>query len=123
MTVDVARGDVVLIAFPFLADRQVQRKLRPALVVQADRYNRRRSAVILAAVTSTRAHAQLPCKLLVERDSVDGRRARLKLDSVVDCQTLVTVPKQEVVRRLGRFSEELMRRIDDALADALGLRG
>jgi mRNA-degrading endonuclease toxin of MazEF toxin-antitoxin module len=118
---EVARGDVVLVAFPFIAQRETQRKLRPALVVQADRYNRRRSAVVIAAITSTRTHTRLPCKLLVERDSPDGRQAGLRLDSVVDCQTLATVPKEELVRTLGRFSAGLMGQVDGALADALGL--
>lgn len=112
----------MLVAFPFVAEGEVQQKRRPALVVQADRYNRRRSAVILAAITTSRAHARLPCKLLVEKTSPEGERAGLKLDSVIDCQTLVTVPKDEVVRRLGHFPADFMRRADEALADALGLR-
>lgn len=119
--IEVRRGDVVLIAFPFIAQDQIQRKWRPALVVQADRYNRRRTAVIIAAVTSTRAHAQLPCKVPVAQESPEGRQAGLKLDSVVDCQTLATVPRSEIVRRLGRFPPALMRRIDHALQNALGL--
>lgn len=119
--IDLRRGDVVLIAFPFIAERHVQRKQRPALVVQADRYNRRRAAVIIAAVTTARAHALLPCKVPVAKDSPEGRAAGLKLDSVVDCQTLATVPRDEVVRRLGGFPPETMRRIDHALEDALGL--
>lgn len=123
MMIDLRRGDVVLVAFPFIAQSHVQRKRRPALVVQSDRYNRRRAAVIIAAITSTRAHEQLPCKVPVAKDTPEGREAGLKLDSVVDCQTLATVPREEIVRRLGRFSPELMRRIDHALEDALGLTG
>lgn len=122
MMIEVGRGDVVLVAFPFVAEGQSQQKRRPALVVQADRYNRRRSAVIIAAITSTRAHSRLPCKLLVEKASPEGRSAGLKLDSVVDCQTLATVPKDELVRRLGKLPDDFMWRADQALADALGLR-
>ena len=121
MTLEISRGDVVLIAFPFVSEGQFQRKLRPAVVVQADRYNRRRSAVIIAAITGTRAHARLPSKLAVEQASPEGRSAGLKLDSVVDCQTLATLPKDEIVRRLGKFPDDFMRRADQALADALGL--
>ena len=121
MTLEISRGDVVLIAFPFVADGQFQRKLRPAVVVQADRYNRRRSAVIIAAITGMRTHARLPSKLAVEQASPEGRSAGLKLDSVVDCQTLATLPKDEIVRRLGKFPDDFMRRADQALADALGL--
>lgn len=115
------RGDVVLVAFPFIAEGGAQRKRRPALVVQADAYNRRRNAVIIAAITSSRAHANLPCKVLVERDSVEGRRAGLRMDSLVDCQTLATVPRDEVVHHLGSFSHDLMGRVDRALEDALGI--
>ncbi len=122
MRIDVHRGDVVLIAFPFVVQSQAQRKRRPALVVQADRYNRGRAAVIVAALTSTRAHEHLPCKLPVAKDSPEGREAGLRLDSIVDCQTLATVPREEIVRRLGRFPPETMRRVDQALQDALGLR-
>ena len=42
----VGRSDVVLIAFPFIAEGQVERKHRPAIVVQAYRYNRGRAVVI-----------------------------------------------------------------------------
>jgi mRNA interferase MazF len=118
---ELRRGDVVLIAFPFVAEGQLQRKRRPALVVQADRYNRRRAAVIIAAITTARGHETLPCNLRVTKDSREGREAGLRLDSVVDCQTLATVPREEVVRRLGRFPPETMQKINQALVDALGL--
>lgn len=118
--IELHRGDVVLVAFPFIAQRQAQQKRRPALVVQADRYNRRRAAVIIAAIT-TRAHQHLPCKLPVAKDSPEGREAGLRLDSVVDCQTLATVPRDQILRRLGRFLPEIMPKINQALEDALGL--
>ena len=121
--IELRRGDVVLVAFPFVAESQVQRKRRPALVVQSDRYNRRRAVVIIAAITSTRAYRQLPCKVPVAKDSLEGREAGLRLDSVVDCQTLVTVPRTEIIVRLGKFPTETMCQIDQALKDALGLTG
>jgi mRNA interferase MazF len=119
--IELRRGDVVLVSFPFVTPSPAQRKRRPAVVVQSDRYNRRRAAVIVAAITSTQSYAQLPCKLLVAKDTPEGREAGLRLDSVVDCQTLATIPRGEIVRRLGRFPEDVMRRLDQALQDALGL--
>lgn len=119
--IKVTRGDVVLIAFPFVAEGQVERKRRPAVVVQADRYNRGRAAVIIAAITSTRSHEDLPCKVLVTKESAAGRQANLRLDSVVDCQTLATVPRDEIVRRLGKFPPNALLQIDRGLKDALGL--
>ena len=61
------------------------------------------------------------CTTLVAKDTPEGREAGLRLDSVVDCQTLATIPRGEIVRRLGRFPEDLVRRLDRALQDALGL--
>ncbi len=119
--IELKRGDVVLVAFPFIAQGTTRRKRRPAVVVQADRYNRRRGAVIIAAITSTRAHEGLPSKVAVRKDSPAGRITNLRLDSVVDCQTIATVPKEEIVRRLGAFPEETMKKVDLALQDALDL--
>lgn len=118
---ELRRGDVVLVAFPFVAERTVQRKRRPAVVVQADRYNRRREVVILAAITSAQRHRELPCKVAVARRSSQGRAAGLRTDSVVDCQTLATIPRAAIVRRLGGFPRDTMGRIDAALANALQL--
>lgn len=119
--IEVARGDVALVAFSFIARGDVQRKRRPAVVVQADRYNKRRAVVIVAAITSTRSYTDLPCKVPVTKDSPAGRPANLRLDSVVDCQTLATIPREVIVRRLGAFPGDTMERIDLALQDALGL--
>lgn len=118
---DLHRGDVILIAFPFIAGGQLQRKRRPAVIVQADRYNRRRDAVVIAAITSSHGHKELPSKVLVRKNAPAGRQGGLRLDSVVDCQTLATVPRDEIVGRLGRFPLDTLRQIDRALADALAL--
>lgn len=120
--IEITRGDVVLVAFPFIEEHKVERKRRPALVVQSDRYNRRRAAIVVAAVTSTRAHRELPAKVVVAKDTPEGRQAGFRLDSVVDCQTLATIPREEIVSRLGRLPPELMLLVDRALDDALGLR-
>ena len=117
--IDLRRGDVVLVAFPFVRSREVERKRRPAVVVQADRYNQRRAAVILAAITTTPRRRDLPCKVPIRRDSREGRAAGLRTDSVVDCQTIVTIPREEVVRRIGRFPSAVLQKIDQALRDAL----
>ena len=63
---------MVLIAFPFIAQGQAERKRRPALVVQADRDKPRRAAVVIAAITSAPAGQALPCKVPVAQDSPEG---------------------------------------------------
>jgi len=78
---DIHRGDVVLVSFPFVAGGDAARKRRPALIVQSDRYNSRRAAVILVAITSSRMHRELPSKVAVGKDTPEGRQAGLRLDS------------------------------------------
>lgn len=90
-------------------------------MVQSDRYNRRRDAVVIAAITSSKAHRELPCKVVVLRNSAAGRMGGLKLDSVIDCQTLATVPRDEIVDRIGSLPHETMQKVGRALADALQL--
>ncbi|HUU03158.1 MAG TPA: type II toxin-antitoxin system PemK/MazF family toxin [Myxococcota bacterium] len=119
---ELRRGDVVLVEFPFGGSRERGLKKRPALVVQHDRYNRRRSVVILAAITSSRAHHRLPSKVPVTRDSPEGQKAGILMDSVVDCQTLVTIPTGVIIKKLGSLPEGFMHNIDAALKDALGIR-
>ena len=120
---ELRRGDVVLVEFPLVGSTKGGRKKRPALVVQQDRYNRRRAVVILAAITSSTARHRLPCKMLVTQKSPEGHRSGLKMDSVVDCQTLVTIPREVITKKLGSLPKGFMRRIDEALKDALGLTG
>jgi mRNA interferase MazF len=119
--ISVRRGDVVLVAFPFVAAGSVVRKRRPAVVVQADRYNGTRAAVVLAAITSSCEHRAHPAKVSVDRGSPEGKKAGLRTDSVVDCETLVTLPRTELVARIGRLPPQVLALIDRALGDALGL--
>lgn len=121
MKPDLRRGDVVLVTFPFAGTTKGGQKKRPALVVQHDRYNRRRAVIILAAITSKKAHQRLPCKVPVTKNSPAGRQAGIKLDSVVDCQTLGTIPREVITKKLGSLPKGVMRKIDAALQDALGL--
>ena len=118
--IDLRRGDVVLVAFPFIAAHDVQRKRPPALIVQADRYNRRRAVVVIVAITTMYRHGHLPAKVPVRRESPAGHEAGLRLDSLVDCQTLATLPREEILSRLGRLPAEVMQQVDRALVDALG---
>ena len=123
MKIDVRRGDVVLVGFPFVQEGSVARKRRPAVVLLSDRFNRGGSAVILAAITSSQKRRGLRSKVSVARDSPEGRRAGLRTNSVVDCQTLITLPRSEPVAKLGSFPPEVMILIDRAIEDALGLAG
>jgi mRNA-degrading endonuclease toxin of MazEF toxin-antitoxin module len=55
---NVRRGDVVLVQYPFASGRGASR--RPALIVQNDRDNRRLDNTIIAQITTTMRHVNDP---------------------------------------------------------------
>jgi mRNA interferase MazF len=115
------RGDVIIVDYPF--SDATGRKVRPALVVQADEFNRRLDDTILALITSSRARfTGSPTQLPIDITTRDGRESGLRLSSVVQCENLVTIDKSFVVHTIGRFSAALVQQIDGCLKAALGIR-
>jgi mRNA interferase MazF len=115
------RGDVVIVDFPFSDARG--RKIRPALVVQADEFNRRLSDTILALITSSRARfIGSPSQLPIDISTAEGQASGLRLTSVVQCENLVTIDKALIVHTIGHLPAGLMQQIDGCLRAALGIR-
>ncbi len=115
----VQRGDVVLVDQPYASGTGVKR--RPVLVIQNDRDNQRLVNTIVAQITSLTRRSLEPTQLLIEVSTPDGQSSGLHVDSVVNCVNLFTVDQNNVVRKLGRLSPTLMRKINDCLKVALEL--
>jgi mRNA interferase MazF len=116
---NVRRGDVVLVLYPFASGRGASR--RPALIVQNDQDNRRLDNTIIAQITTNVRRAREPTQLLIERSTLEGQQAGLLHDSVVSCNNLATVHEDRINRVIGHLPDPLMRRIDGCLKSALGL--
>lgn len=117
----VARGAIVMVDYPF-ADRSGS-KVRPALVVQDDHWNQRLQYTILAMITSSRRRIiGASTQLFVALGDPESSGTGLRLDSVVQCENLVTFQQSRIRSNLGRFSESLMLRVDDCLKASLGLK-
>lgn len=116
----VRRGDVVLVDHLF-SDRTGS-KVRPCLVVQNDRNNQRLDDTIVAAISSNTARAAgEPTQLVVSLTTPDGHQSGLLFDSAAQCENLVTVDSQFVIRKIGTLSPTVMKQVDDCLKVALGL--
>ncbi len=75
------RGDVVLVNYPF-AD-QTGSKVRPALVVQADVWNRRLECTILAMITSSpRRRVDAETQLAIDLNHPDADFGQIRLFNV-----------------------------------------
>ncbi len=116
----VRRGDVVLVDFPY--SDQAGSKVRPALVVQADQWNRRLDNTILALITgSRRRKVGAATQLVVRIATPEGRQTGLRIDSVVQCENLVTYEQGQILRILGSLSARAMKQIDACLKESMGI--
>lgn len=105
------RGDLVVVAVP--GDYG---KPRPALVVQADFFNETHASLTVVPVTSTLVDAPL-FRLTVEPSPGNGLRSLSQL--MVDKVT--TVARARIGQRIGRLDDDMLPRVNRALALWLGI--
>jgi mRNA-degrading endonuclease toxin of MazEF toxin-antitoxin module len=116
---NVRRGDVVLVLYPFAAGMGSSR--RPALVMQNDADNTRLHNTMVAQITTNLRRVAEPTHLLLAQGTAEGQQAGLLHDSVVSCINLATVYEDRIDRVIGHLPDAVMRRIDACLKVALGL--
>lgn len=116
---NVQRGDVVLVDFPYPSG--TGSKVRPALVVHNDRDNARLLNTILVQITGTMHRALEATQVLIDVSTPEGLQTGLLFDSVVNCVNIVTLDKNRVLRKIGTMPAALMAKVHDALKAALAL--
>lgn len=114
------RGDVVLITFPFIQDFS-KSKTRPAVVIQNDVGNAYGDNLILASISSQVPEQAYPVHYRVRAGSMIAKQAGLDIESVVKAETIITIPKERVIAKLGAFPPEAMAEIDRCLRISLDL--
>ncbi|SRR5581483_5814582 len=113
----VQRGDVVLTRVPHAAGGRG--KKRPAVVVQADRYNRSERHILVAEITSNLSRAADPAHLLIEVATPEGQATGLIQDSVVTCLQLATISEDRITSVIGKLSAAILAKLNDRLKAAL----
>lgn len=111
----VKRGDI------FYADLSPvigseQGGVRPVLVIQNDIGNKYSPTIIVAAITSQINKAKLPTHI-----EITAPEYGLPKDSVVLLEQIRTIDKKRLREKIGRFNDEMMREVDDALKISIGL--
>src|SRR5271157_872858 len=107
------RGDVVILDHPY-ADGSGS-KIRPALVVQNDRDNRRLTQTIVALITRNISRAAEPTQLLIDVSAPAGKSSGLNQTSAVVCTNLFTVSQTKIRRGIGSLPASLMAKVDNCL--------
>lgn len=117
------KGDVVLVSLPYTTDEgTTQTKLRPAVLISNDYNNARLDDVLLVPSTSnTSRAAREPTQVEVAIGSPEGQAGGLRLDSVIDCTVIATIPKTLLVSKIGAFPQEVMEKVDQCLMIAMAI--
>ncbi len=116
MELTVKRGDIYYADLSPVVGSE-QGGIRPVLIVQNDVGNKHSPTVIAAAITSQINKARLPTHI-----ELSGQTYGLSKDSVVLLEQIRTIDKKRLKERMGRLDDDLMSRIDNALAVSFGLQ-
>lgn len=92
--------------------------MRPVLIVQNDVGNRHSPTVIAAAITSQINKAKLPTHI-----ELGAKTYGLSRDSVILLEQIRTIDKKRLRERMGKLDDNLMGRVDNAIAVSFGLTG
>jgi len=111
------RGEIVLVLFPNSDLRTAKR--RPALVIQRNNLDSGLAQTIVAMISSNLARRGHQSRVFVGVNSVEGKTAGLRLDSIIMADNLATVLDSEIDSVLGNFPE--MKTVDAALKHTLEL--
>jgi mRNA interferase MazF len=111
----VKRGDIYYADLSPVVGSE-QGGMRPVLIVQNDTGNKHSPTVIAAAITSQINKARLPTHIELEAQAYG-----LTKDSVILLEQVRTIDKRRLRDRVGQLDNQLMGRVDDAIAVSLGL--
>ena len=111
----VRRGDIYYADLSPVVGSE-QGGMRPVLIVQNDIGNRYSPTVIAAAITSQTGKARLPT-----HTTLQGAGCGLTKDSVILLEQIRTIDKKRLRERMGKLDEEMMSRVDNAIAVSFGL--
>jgi mRNA interferase MazF len=116
-TTTYRRGQVVVVTVPFTG--QSGAKLRPAVVVSAEKFHRRLRDVIICPVSSQPRYVERPGS--GDQPLSKWAAVGLRFPSAARVSNILAVDKSLIRRTLGRLSPEDLRSVDSALRNALGL--
>ena len=114
-----ARGDVLLVPFPF-TDLSRQ-KPRPAVVVSSQEFNQENEDIILVALSSKIERELQQTDFLISEQDEGFMETGLRVSSLVRCGKVITMHKSLVLMQLGTFNTTFMAITEEHLAEALGL--
>ena len=115
MNSQIRRGDIYYADLSPVVGSE-QGGLRPVLIIQNDVGNKHSPTVIAAAITSRMSKTRLPTHI-----DIYAERAGLARDSVILLEQIRTLDKRRLRERMGHLDEEMMTRVNNAIAVSFGI--
>ena len=111
----VKRGDIYYADLSPVVGSE-QGGVRPVLIVQNDTGNRHSPTIIAAAITSRTGKAKMPTHI-----ELPGQSSGLPRDSIILLEQVRTLDKKRLRERMGHVEEQVMEKVDTAIAVSFGL--
>jgi len=106
----IKRGDIVLLSFPFTDLRA--RKVRPALVVSSNSFNRSQDAIFVF-ITAKEYTGQF--NIRIEETDPSFQTTKLKTASTLRISKLMCLEQKLAIRRLGHADKHILNKVNTAL--------
>jgi mRNA interferase MazF len=110
------KGDIVLVNFPFTDLSQT--KLRPALILSV---NEALNEVTLCFISSQKIDQVAPEEFVINATDQEFAKTGLKVSSKVRVTRLITLQRQQIVRRLGALSDQYLRALNTLIIQSFQL--
>jgi len=105
--------DILLTRFPF--SDLVGSKVCPVLVLSNDAYNRRFSDILICAITSS----PRPHEYAIDLQAKDLEQGILKVESKVRADTITSIERGIVLKKIGRVKKEKYRQIVNLIQELI----
>jgi len=112
----LAKGDIVLVPFPFTDLSQT--KLRPAVVLWVDPQGQ---DITLCFISSQNLDRTTSDELILVTDDPEFAQTGLKVASKIRVARIVTLERRLLQRRLGGLGQQQLQRLNEALKFAFQL--
>ncbi len=113
------RGNVVLCRVPMHSTELKQFKLRPGVIISANYLNQILDDVMIVPCTTNTNRPLTSTQYLITGDEIVS--AGIRVDSVVKCESILTINKSMIVRQLGDLSAIALNQVNQCLIVALEL--
>lgn len=108
----IKRGEVYWIDLEPVRGKEMK-KIRPAVVVSNNTINEHAAIVIVCPITDARSKTSV-IHVLVEKGE-----ANLEKESIVHCGQIRAIDKERITDYIGKFSEDVMNKIEEGLRYAV----